>query len=708
MPALLRKIKEIAVKIVWILIVLTVIWMIIVSGNSSVRINYDEHSYIIKDSIFNQLVISVVVFVAVILFCYCCERFKTRITENDRRKIYTVIRNSILLIIMIMGLVFVVSSQKIPVADQWAIVTYPNYIRSNNFSWLKPDDYLWAKQNQFGVVLILYVLINIFGENNYIAFQILNVISLTVTYFSLSEIVESKYGRKIAVFFLVLCLLFFPPLLYCTFVYGTIWGMMWCSISALFYFSYTESKRTINLWIMGMACFLAICTKQNYIIFVVGLLIWILMDLCENVSIKTIVPVLIVALAIGLGAKLPVLMVEKISSTKICDGGVPSWAYIAMGLQDNEDLYDGWWNRYHDDIYEYAEYNTEKTANLSKEYIRDRIKEFVENPRAGISFFSGKNATQWMNPDYECFWVNWRMLDDNSNLNRSEWVEVLNSLHTSEKLYGFLNVVQFIVFLCTAFFVFLEKKNHLTLYFAVIFLGGVIFHTFWEAKSQYTLPYFMYLMPLASIGLVKTADRSVRILERAGKIKNFYDIRSSINIRRFIVVFCAFMILVLIQSKKIGVINVFFAFDQYDETGYKRFYNKYTSIPYEDKKYNIINLASELIISEKDGSLVMTSEVTDLDNFEIENRGDWTYIKYSDADNCLDVPGGIAEEGKNVWLYPGNNSLSQRWRIVDAGDGAVYVLFRGDENYVLTSDLGDGHLYLSRRDDLDNQKWIIK
>lgn len=32
------------------------------------------------------------------------------------------------------------------------------------------------------------------------------------------------------------------------------------------------------------------------------------------------------------------------------------------------------------------------------------------------------------------------------------------------------------------------------------FIGGFIFHLFWEGKCQYTLPYFMLLLPLSIIG----------------------------------------------------------------------------------------------------------------------------------------------------------------------------------------------------------------
>lgn len=38
------------------------------------------------------------------------------------------------------------------------------------------------------------------------------------------------------------------------------------------------------------------------------------------------------------------------------------------------------------------------------------------------------------------------------------------------------------------------------LIFPLIFIGGFIFHLFWEAKGQYTISYFLLLFPVAIAG----------------------------------------------------------------------------------------------------------------------------------------------------------------------------------------------------------------
>lgn len=41
---------------------------------------------------------------------------------------------------------------------------------------------------------------------------------------------------------------------------------------------------------------------------------------------------------------------------------------------------------------------------------------------------------------------------------------------------------------------------------AIIMMGGLLFHAFWEAKSLYVLPYFMLLIPYAATCFAYSVD----------------------------------------------------------------------------------------------------------------------------------------------------------------------------------------------------------
>ena len=49
-------------------------------------------------------------------------------------------------------------------------------------------------------------------------------------------------------------------------------------------------------------------------------------------------------------------------------------------------------------------------------------------------------------------------------------------------------------------------NNELILLFT-IFIGGMLFHTLWEMKSRYTLPYVIMLIPISAIGIQNIEDK---------------------------------------------------------------------------------------------------------------------------------------------------------------------------------------------------------
>ena len=67
-------------------------------------------------------------------------------------------------------------------------------------------------------------------------------------------------------------------------------------------------------------------------------------------------------------------------------------------------------------------------------------------------------------------------------------------------------VISILIF-CIAF-LFLGAKEHSGWEIALMFfIGGLLFHTVWEGKSQYTYPYIFTLIPLASYAVVALGDK---------------------------------------------------------------------------------------------------------------------------------------------------------------------------------------------------------
>ena len=81
----------------------------------------------------------------------------------------------------------------VPVADQASILEAAAGLKNGNYSYFTPMGYVGKCSNQAGIVVILYYLSFIFGENNYQAFQVLNIIGLLVSYYCLCKISQISF-----------------------------------------------------------------------------------------------------------------------------------------------------------------------------------------------------------------------------------------------------------------------------------------------------------------------------------------------------------------------------------------------------------------------------------------------------------------------------------------------------------------------------------
>ena len=74
--------------------------------------------------------------------------------------------------------------------------------------------------------------------------------------------------------------------------------------------------------------------------------------------------------------------------------------------------------------------------------------------------------------------------------------------------YEIFNIFESIVFLGTLAYIYYTGRQmplH-RLLLPMIFIGGFIFHLFWEAKGQYTITYFVLLIPYCVKGLMDMTD----------------------------------------------------------------------------------------------------------------------------------------------------------------------------------------------------------
>ena len=90
------------------------------------------------------------------------------------------------------------------------------------------------------------------------------------------------------------------------------------------------------------------------------------------------------------------------------------------------------------------------------------------------------------------------------------------------RLSVFLNYMQTVILLGVLLFLVLRRRsgNLYELAGAVVFLGGYLFHTFWESSASYTIPYFILLVPYSVCGMAEWAAFLERTAERIREVKS--------------------------------------------------------------------------------------------------------------------------------------------------------------------------------------------
>lgn len=450
-------------------------------------LDYSEIPLYTRDNIFIQLLVVILLIVGIKLFDskYGIEKVNTN-----------------LLLVILLSYVFFVSiswillSRSTPVADQGIIAYAASEFRLGIFSSLEEGGYLFVYPFQLGIAAVLEFIYVIFGRGNYVAFQLLNVVFACLLFFTIYKITESLFrDKKITNLVLIFMFVCFSPILYTTFVYGTIISFALALMAVWLQIEFYERKKITYFILSGFFISLAIIIKSNSQIVLIAMIIFHIMEGMKRKKVQLLLlPIILVGCAFisqwGLNS-----LYETRSGIKLSEGS-PKLLWVAMGIQESE-YGNGWYNGYPYDIYVKSDYNSDKASCYASNTIRKRINAFLEDPVYMVKFFGEKFVSEWCDPTFEGFWI--------SRTNEGERSSIAESFYTG-KLHqvslAIMNIYQSFISLLALVYISVGWKTikWKQTFLAVIVLGGFAFHMLWEAKGQYTMVYFVILLPYAAKG----------------------------------------------------------------------------------------------------------------------------------------------------------------------------------------------------------------
>lgn len=481
--------EKTAIRFIMVLFAIIILYLLFLSmfstGDISFEVNYTgEYTYFVEDSPLLHFAVLLSVTAVNILFL----EHKNAFLEFRKRVPLKMVHSGILFLVLT---VLILVANVRPAADQLKVCQTALAMVKGDFTAFYPGGYLYVYPHQMGLVLLLYPLSVLFGSGNYLAFRFLNVASMIVIFYVMSLIYRLLYRSEI-LSDLAHCFFgcFFPLTLYVSWVYGTIPGLALSLVGFYFGLRFVEEHKVSQMLIAAISLAVAVQLKKNYLIMLIAYGVLLFLDLIRGRKAITLAAIAAAVLLYILGGRGVAYCTEKMTGVEP-GRGVPSIGWIAMGLHENDLRANGWYDNSTVNLFEKNHYDYDKTKEMQAEDIRKRIEDFRADPGEALEFFTEKIASQWNNPTFQCLWI--------YNVSRPEMLDRAALIVS--------NLLQTLILFGTVwYFLYYWKEMELShILLPVCFIGGFLFHIFWEAKAQYTMPYFALLLPLSVAGLAAYA-----------------------------------------------------------------------------------------------------------------------------------------------------------------------------------------------------------
>ena len=414
---------------------------------------------------------------------------------------------------LLFGTVFIFSTKLCApwYSDSFIVVDAARRAAVGDFSTF--DTYFVRFPFQFGYVLYaelffrtVYGLFPGLPEGYYcLALQELNLIWLVLSYHALLKVCGNLFGsvrvQKMTALLLLFC---FPAVISCTFLYGSIPAFAFGTLALWMFSTFLRNDRLKYGLLCGLFLGVAVILKLNMLIFAVAVAIVWLIELMRKFSFKSLSCLIIAAvLVLTLGA-LPQQIYEQRTGKEFGDG-IPKICWMAMGFSDGH-AGPGWYKE-DNTVTAFAQHNYdgEATAEYAENVLAKRLAYFRANPRDCLRFFSTKLISQWNEPSYESIWINQVQLSYSEKGRIYELVCGKGEIVTGRLMNQFQQMV-FLGTLLAALAMWKSRELRQCLPF-VILLGGIFYHLLFEAKSQYSLVYFILMVPAAACGFCRLFEK---------------------------------------------------------------------------------------------------------------------------------------------------------------------------------------------------------
>lgn len=425
--------------------------------------------------------------------------------------------------VLVLGCIWVTASMSAPTQDSQIVTTAGVAAALGDLSYIDVT-YFIRFPFQLGYVFWteLWARLLDLDHDKYLVMEYVNVICLAFGEAALVLITQKLFRRnEITVATAISLALFVQPVIFSTFLYGTIPGFCFSAWAIFFFLCYMETDRYRYLIPSALSLALAVSLKLNNMILLVAMGIILLAHLMKDKPLRRLLALCLMCLTVLTLPNIGRWQYEKRMGKDFGDG-IPMVSWLAMGLHDAPSA-PGWYNGKYtvSNFHAFGE-DSEAAADASMEVITQRLEELKADPAAAATFFKKKILSQWNEPTYQSLWNNQVRGQFAPKTGIAAYVcgdgEYLTK-SLMDKSIQFVFCGMLLAAICLLLRVFNRRERCSATEAApylvpLMFLGGFLYHALFEAKSQYVITYVILMIPYAVWGFAEVGALSKRSILR--------------------------------------------------------------------------------------------------------------------------------------------------------------------------------------------------
>lgn len=412
------------------------------------------------------------------------------------------------LIYTVMAVYLIVNVDSAIRADAGTVFSIAKNISKGDYSAFLSSGYIERYPHQTGL-LFYDGLLQIFTKSPVISFLANFAFVIGINYLTVktTHLLFKRDDVTVVSTFVVFA--FLPQFFFILFAYGLTPGFFFMTLSFYNAIKFAYEKKISNAVFTGIGMGMATFFKQNFLIGGIAIAIFFFLQIFKEKK-KEKLKMLIALICVTVFMFVPSTLVKSYYQLKTdikLEQGAPSILWVAMGTDiDNNYRAPGWYTGFNYYTYTNSGYNTEKSSEIGKEQLKLNIEKIKENPKEAFIFFYDKTISQWCEPMFQSVWSG--PLEDCGQYTHTELLKSIYTGGLAETVIAtFSKLVVLAIFGFSAAFLFFEKKHNGWEIALMFLIGGLLFHTVWEGKSQYTYPYVFTLIPFACYGIKCVADK---------------------------------------------------------------------------------------------------------------------------------------------------------------------------------------------------------